>query len=168
MGRALSIRSCSGQTHVGAVSPRSTNQPHDDDAGSLSAEQTFVAGRGVHARTAVSERHKSRRHASMLRRRLFPDRQCIAVRHESSGSQCQCLRCDYHGLLRPIAGFPQSVQPFAPPTMERRRNEASPPKLPPRKPLSPDLNQKPQTSHEESDHECRAMCHRAKADIRSR
>lgn len=30
MGRALSTRSCTGQTHVGAASPRSTNQPHDD------------------------------------------------------------------------------------------------------------------------------------------
>lgn len=29
MGRALSARSCTGQTHVGAVSPRSTNQLHD-------------------------------------------------------------------------------------------------------------------------------------------
>lgn len=33
MGRALSTRSCTGQTHVGAASPRSTNQPHDDAMG---------------------------------------------------------------------------------------------------------------------------------------
>jgi len=33
MGRALSTRSCTGQPHVGAVSPRKSDQLHDDATG---------------------------------------------------------------------------------------------------------------------------------------
>ena len=29
-GSALSTRSCTGQTHIGAASPRRTDQPHND------------------------------------------------------------------------------------------------------------------------------------------
>lgn len=43
MGRALSARSCTGQTHVGAVSPRSTNQLHD---GAMAGKHLFFRADG--------------------------------------------------------------------------------------------------------------------------
>jgi len=40
MGRALSTRSCTGRPHVGAVSPRKTDQLHDHVTGGMQRKAT--------------------------------------------------------------------------------------------------------------------------------
>jgi hypothetical protein len=77
-GRALSTRSCTGQTHVGAASPRSTNQLHDG------------AMAGKHPSFARMDLQNHPRDSS------FPMGRMPTGNHRHSGGACAACRRNPH------------------------------------------------------------------------